>query len=233
MWHRLQVVVAPESETLSCTECWNCFCFLSQRQATVLLLFLLLLLFVSICERDGMRRTVEIDPLHAAPPPFSKGGFSGTQSNVITLGSTVSARERKARADQRDFRAATLADKNLVKLASVRLEGWEREKEVRVRNAFDRIVDHGWYDNAESTLKVMELGHINAVREHYAMRRDKIKTPALISGPKTNSCHALEWVDNVNAIDDLSKTTHLQNHFMGLMRQKVAARQRRQQQEQK
>jgi hypothetical protein len=172
-------------------------------------------------------------------------------SNVISLSSTVSEAERKERALQRDFRAAQLADREIVKLASVSMEGWEREKELRVRNAFDRIVEHGWYDRAESTLKAVELGHINSVREHYAMRRDKIKTPALLqhnhrgaaAAPRNgsglrrppvenNTISALEWADNVNALDELSRETHLENHFMGLMERKVAARRRQQQQQQ-
>jgi hypothetical protein len=167
-------------------------------------------------------------------------------SNVISLSSTVSEAERKERALQRDFRGAQLADREIVKLASVSMEGWEREKELRVRNAFDRIVEHGWYDRAESTLKAVELGHINSVREHYAMRRDKIKTPALLphnhraaaaSGQRrppveNNTISALEWADNVNALDELSRETHLENHFMGLMERKVAARRRQQQQQQ-
>lgn len=199
-----------------------------------------------------MRRTV--DTSHQAPP-FSKGGFSGMASNVVTQNSTVSEAERKERALQRDFRAAQLADRDIVKLASISMEGWEREKEHRVRNAFDRIVEHGWYDRAESTLKAVELGHVNAVREHYAMRRDKIKTPALMQQQLTrrappqqqlrkggnaagvrdvehNTISALEWADNVNALDELSRTTHLENHFMGLMERKAAARRKQQQQQQ-
>lgn len=108
-----------------------------------------------------------------------------------------------------------------MKLATVRLEGWERQKEVRVRNAFDRIVDHGWYDKSEANLKAIELGHINAVREHYAMRRDKVKTPTLLGGIKTNTWHPLEWADNVNAVDDLSRTTNLETCFMTLLKRKA------------
>lgn len=165
---------------------------------------------------------------------FTKGGFSGMASNVIALGSTVSEAERRERTLQRDYQAAKLADQRLVKLATVSMEGWEREKEQRVRQAFDRIVEHGWYDRAESTLKAIELGHVNAVREHYAMRRDKIRTPALLQSTgvrqrddaavERNTISALEWADNVNALDELSRTTNLGDHFMGLMHRKVAAK---------
>lgn len=194
-------------------------------------------------------------PLHHSPP-LSKGGFAGMTGRVVLAGSTVSPALREERALQRDHRAAELADRDIVKLAGVRMEGWEREKEVRVRNAFERIVEHGWYDKSEVSLKAIELGHINAVREHYAMRRDKIKTPALFptsvaaplsramrldpesqpgpatTGTKQNTWNALEWADNVNAVDELSKPTNVQQHFAYLIEVQSAKRKKKQQQQQ-
>lgn len=186
---------------------------------------------------------------HHADSVASKGGFFGSTGKILhAVSSREKEEQRRDRLAERDARAAALADRDIVALASVRLEGWEQEKEIRVRNAFARIVDREWYDKSEQTLKAVELGHINAVREHYAMKRDKIMTPSLAAlhpsnarqglpargssgkaavgrASEMNTWNALEWADNVNAVDDLrAQDVNLQDHFLDLMRRKAAAK---------
>jgi hypothetical protein len=161
----------------------------------------------------------------------SRGGFTGLPSQVVTNEPTTAAEEtRRNRAVvERDLRGLQESEAAILKLANVNLEGWEGEKEVRVKTAFDRILHHGWYDKLESNLKAMELIHVNAVREHFAMRRDRIQTPSLIAGKRTNTMEALEWADNVNSINDLKATTNLRDNFMQFVSKKAEQRKRHQQ----
>jgi hypothetical protein len=161
--------------------------------------------------------------------PLSRGGFTGIPSTVIKNDSAIPEDIRHSRAMDRDLRGMQEADACVMKLANVNLEGWEQEKEVRVKGAFERILHHGWYDKLESNLKAMELIHVNAVREHYAMRRDKIQTPSLIGGKRSNTLTALEWADNVNSISDLKATTNLRDNFMQFVTKKSEQRKRQQQ----
>jgi hypothetical protein len=160
------------------------------------------------------------EELRSSSPPFSRGGYSGAIHNVLRTQSRFTTKEREELAEERALLAIERANQDVVKLASVRMDGWEKEKEVRVRNAFDRIIQKGWYDKSEHTLKAAELGHINAVREHYAMRRDKIKTPSFLPTKRSNAMTALEWADNVNAVDDLSESTNLRDHFAEMLQRR-------------
>ncbi len=152
----------------------------------------------------------------------------GIPSTVIKDEKVVTEASRH-RAIDRDIRGLEQNDASVLKLANVNLEGWEQEKEQRVKGAFERIVHHGWYDKLESNLKAMELVHVNAVREHFAMRRDKIMTPSLTGGRHSNTLTALEWADNVNSIHNLKATTNLRDNFM-LFVSKKSEQQKRQQQ---
>ena len=167
-------------------------------------------------------------PKNATTRPLSRGGFTGIASTVIKQDSAVPDDVRRARAIERDLRGLQEADASILKLANVNLEGWELEKEVRVKGAFERILHHGWYDKLESNLKAVELVHVNAVREHFAMRRDKIKTPSLEGGKRSNTMTALEWVDNVNSLHDLKTTTNLRDNFMEFVSRKSEQRKRSQ-----
>eukprot|EP00759_Apiculatamorpha_spiralis_P012046 PhF_6_TR19137/c0_g1_i1/m.28152 len=88
-------------------------------------------------------------------------------------------------------------------------EGWEQQKEKKVRVALQRIIDRKWYSPDEHKLSDEELRHRNALREHYSMCRNKLMTPAI--GANTMPHH--EWHSNMNALSVLSKDTNVQNKF--------------------
>ena len=156
---------------------------------------------------------------------ISRGGFRGVPESTITAA-------HKSRAAQAAYLKRKLdenqpvmhADPQRVRLAQVPFEGWEKEKEARIKVAYDRIVEREWYDKFESNLKPMEQVHINAVREHYAMRRDKIKTPDIRARPGSNTLPPNEWAANMEALDCLKRDTHVSTFFRGLVGRKLSAR---------
>ena len=64
------------------------------------------------------------------------------------------------------------------------------------------------------------------MREHYAMRRDKIKTPDAQCRKGSNTMPALQWAENMEAINDLKPGTCVREHFTDLLRKKASARRR-------
>lgn len=162
-------------------------------------------------------------PKSAAAPRRSIGGFTGTVGKVVTRDVARNALSKESALDC-EIDGMRQRDAQVLKLTNVNFGGWEEEKEIRVKNAFNRIIEHEWYDKLEGNLKAVELVHINAVREHYAMRRDKVKTPALLGGKKSNSMTALQWADNVNSIHDLKPSTNLRDHFMDMVKKQSAHR---------
>eukprot|EP00744_Colponema_vietnamica_P022270 GILI01031972.1.p1 GENE.GILI01031972.1~~GILI01031972.1.p1 ORF type:complete len:244 (-),score=39.67 GILI01031972.1:71-802(-) len=112
---------------------------------------------------------------------FSIGGFS-LKKDAAAERREAALHKLELRNRAQSDRQHTLqmrADQNVMKIASVNMSQWEIEKEKRVKVAFDRIIEKDWYDKYELNLKASEQNHINAVREHFSMRRDKIKTPAI------------------------------------------------------
>ena len=177
-------------------------------------------------------------PTRRQASTFSKGGFAGLSSG--TKIDYVAAEEiRRQREEAKRERAAKLdlvKDEKILKLATVSMNQWEIEKEKRVKVAFDRIIEHEWFDKFEGNLKVGEQRHINAVREHFAMRRDKIKTPdsaaqtgVVASSKKTNVMTAFEWADNIHAMDQLGMegSVNLQKRFLKMAAKRSEAHYRR------
>lgn len=168
---------------------------------------------------------------------FSKGGFGGLNSRA-TYDYVTAEEIRRKREEAKQERAAKITaakDEKLLKLATVSMNQWEIEKEKRVKVAFDRIIEHEWFDKFEGNLKLAEQRHINAVREHFAMRRDRIKTPdaaaqvgVVASSSKTNVMSAFEWADNIHAMDQLGMegSFNLQQRFLKMAAKKAAQHQK-------
>ena len=153
--------------------------------------------------------------------PFSKGGFCGFPSKVLhSLSAQESLRCRSEASVKRQLKFHKQEDRDLITLVSVPTEGWEREKAQRVEVAFQRILQREWWDKFEGNMKLVDQIHINAVREHYALKRDKIKTPALIATRKSNTMNAMDWAANMEAVQRLNGGTGLQQHFLKMARKK-------------
>eukprot|EP00760_Papus_ankaliazontas_P024437 PhM_4_TR2308/c0_g1_i1/m.103187 len=110
--------------------------------------------------------------------------------------------------------ADSIADKNIGPAyddvrALPDFEGWEQQKEKKVRVALTRIIERGWYSKDEHKLSDAELRHRNALREHYSMGRHKLTTPVI--GANTMPVH--EWHVNMNALSVLSHDTSLRSSF--------------------
>lgn len=152
------------------------------------------------------------------------GGFSGIPTAEKLRPSNYAGVEARARGDAvraeiHENRPVKHRDEHAVRMATVNLEGWETEKEKRVQKAFNRIVEHEWYDKFEGNLKVVEQIHVNAVREHFAMRRDKLKTPDVKCRKGGNAIGREDWARNVEAINYLAGSTNIGTHFRGLVGQ--------------
>ena len=168
----------------------------------------------------------------SAPPPsapdakpISRGGFAGVPEGTIST--SHKARESHKAYLKTRFDASTPvmhADPQRVRLAEVPFDGWEKEKEGRVKVAFDRIIERDWYDKYEHNLKPVEQVHVNAVREHYAMRRDKLKTPDIRARPGSNTLPPNEWAANMEALDSLKRETNVGTFFRGLVGRKMSSR---------
>ena len=113
---------------------------------------------------------------------------------------------------------------DIIRLANVPFDGWQKEKEKRCEVAFNRIIEHDWYDKFEGNMSMNEMIHVNAVREHYAMRRDKIKTPAEIPLKGTNTISCLDWAADMEAIEQLNRDTGVSQGFRQMMLKKATAR---------
>jgi hypothetical protein len=128
------------------------------------------------------------------PPASAYGGFRGVGNNQFVV-----TQRRSSFCNDGPFRGGattgsydstgvgggrvtpiTHTDPLAVRLAEVPYDGWQAEKERRVRAAYERVVENEWIDPwAEAALGPLERIHMNAVREHFAMRRDRLKTPCL------------------------------------------------------
>lgn len=162
---------------------------------------------------------------------LSMGGFRGMpeSSNVRPNAATgISAREAAAMQRQRRIDENEIPvhrkDEHALRMATVPLEGWEREKEKRVKKAFNRIVEKEWFDQFEGNLKLVEQIHINAVREHFAMRRDRLKTPDVKVRKGGNTISREEWARNVEALNYLDHSTNVGTFFKGLAGKQRAQR---------
>lgn len=175
------------------------------------------------------------------------GGYHGLPEKVLTGGEAQRAAmtiQRRKREDTRraDELKPSFDEAERIRMASVPFEGWSKEKEVRVKRAVDRILEHDWYDKFENNLKDVEKVHINAVREHFAMRRDRIQTPALMPvgrgcgrvtaaatprslgpseertrKPVPNYMASGEWMANMEALDLLQGGTNVGTFFRGMV----------------
>ena len=203
----------------------------------------------------------------AADQSFSVAGFAMRRDDGLQRRAEAlrQIERRNAAQQQRQQTLQMQADHNATTIASVNLGQWEVEKEKRVHAAFDRIIEKEWYDKYEANLKASERNHINAVREHFSMRRDKIKTPcpsanagfagmgsrvppaattaaavavrgsaAAAAVPThgrkaaNNTMHALEWAENVDALDRLGSEGNfvLQDRFLAMVGKRSDARRR-------
>lgn len=173
-------------------------------------------------------------PSAAGPARISRGGFSGmpgarmttTRGDAETSASpiAVAARARRAAADEFQLHHPGQSRHDVdaaARVARVPFDGWAKEKEARVRTAFQRIIEKGWYDKHEQSLNAAEQVHVNAVREHYAMRRDKLKTPDWRAAPGGNTWTRLEWAGNMEAIDALAPTTSVQAGFKRMLQRQA------------
>jgi hypothetical protein len=155
--------------------------------------------------------------------PFGMGGFYGIPNTVMAAGDS---RKRTSRAPP-DGAALYEERSHEVRMAQVPFDGWEREKEKRVAVAFGRVIEREWADRREQDLKACERVHINAVREHYAMRRDKLKTPDVRARRGGNTLSQEEWAANVEAIDVLQGGTGIQTFFRGMVGKQIKERKMR------
>jgi hypothetical protein len=159
-------------------------------------------------------------PKLTGPPPAGA-------SKAAERGTTMPNSGRRVQnADDRPVQVGRNDETN-ARIVSVPLAGWEQQKAKRVEEAFHRIVEKEWFDKFEGNLKPVEQIHINAVREHFAMRRDKIKTPDL-SRKGSNAIGREEWARNVEAIDSLSRDTNVGTFFRGLAGKQRANRMKQQ-----
>ncbi|KEG10787.1 hypothetical protein DQ04_03291040 [Trypanosoma grayi] len=175
------------------------------------------------------------DRTPAGGRPFSKGGFSGLLRCAVAAAArrgrtaggrlTVNAlRPERPRANN-----GCRGDDNddTVWTAVAPVDGLERERAKRVRVAFDRILDRGWIGVSEQDLTPHEMAHVNAVREHYALRRDLLLTPSCSAGPGSNVIEVGEWVANASALNASSCNTGVQDGFLALVQQRAEERMRR------
>ena len=89
-------------------------------------------------------------------PSISIGGFKGLPSKVVTKDRTKPQSrqlEHQRGGAERHPQYSRKVEEAVVKLASVPFEGWDKEKEGRVKVAFDRILEHEWYDKYEGNLR--------------------------------------------------------------------------------
>mmetsp|Transcript_38 Transcript_38/g.139 ORF Transcript_38/g.139 Transcript_38/m.139 type:complete len:220 (-) Transcript_38:32-691(-) len=162
---------------------------------------------------------------------LSMGGFRGMPESARVRPSGhagVTARERaeeaRARREEQGEIPVHRRDEHALRMATVPLEGWEREKEKRVKKAFNRIVEKEWFDQFEGNLKLVEQIHVNAVREHFAMRRDRIKTPDVKCRKGGNTISREDWARNVEALNYLDSSTNVGTFFRGLAGKQRAKR---------
>jgi hypothetical protein len=155
---------------------------------------------------------------------FTVGGFRGLPTAERIRPSDFAGQDARRRGDQvrasresLDDRPVKHLNEQAVRMAEVPMEGWEREKEKRVHTAFHRIVEREWFDKFEANLKAVEQVHVNAVREHFAMRRDKLKTPDVKCRKGGNAIGREDWARNVEALNQLQPSTNIGTHFRGLV----------------
>lgn len=158
---------------------------------------------------------------YTGPPPIG-----AAQSLPSGYKAPNSGRRLTGNLDDRPIRVdRDAADQ--ARLVSVPLKGWEQQKAKRVEEAYHRIVEREWFDKFEANLKQVEQVHINAVREHFAMRRDKIKTPDVRCRRGSNAIGREEWARNVEALNSLTTDTNVGTFFRGLAGKQKAARLKR------
>lgn len=157
--------------------------------------------------------------------PKLYGGFRGLRSDDLEP-LTVRDRRRKAD-DQVTEDKITHIDPLAVRCAEAPFGAWAAEKERRVATAFSRIVERDWYDKYELALRPIERAHMNAVREHYAMRRDKLRTPDIQARPKSNALTRQAWCESMEAIEVLHKDTNVSSFFQGMVGKHIQQRMRR------
>lgn len=154
-------------------------------------------------------------------PKPSVGGFSGLpESDSVARRKAAQARKDTPH-EQRAAAASSRVEEDVMRLANVPFDGWQKEKEKRCEVAFNRILEKDWYDKFEANMSNHELIHVNAVREHYAMRRDKIKTPAAIPFKGSNAITCLEWAAEMEAIEELNRDTGVRNGFRDMLLKKA------------
>ncbi len=150
------------------------------------------------------------------------GGFRGLKSADTE---PLTARDRRKKVEEHMPEAKiTHIDPLAVRCAEAPFTAWAAEKERRVATAFCRIVERDWYDKYELTLRPVERAHMNAVREHYAMRRDKLLTPDIQARPKSNTLTKQAWCESMEAIEILHKDTHVGSFFQGLVGRHIQKR---------
>lgn len=175
-----------------------------------------------------MRRNSPTQPGADSPSkldPKSYGGFRGLR-NADLEPMTVKDRRKKAD-EQLTEDKITHIDPLAVRCAEAPFGAWAAEKEKRVSSAFGRIIERDWYDKYELTLRPVERAHMNAVREHYAMRRDKLKTPDIQARPKSNTLTKQAWCESMEAIEVLHKDTNVSSFFQGMVGKHIQKRMRK------
>ena len=135
--------------------------------------------------------------------------------DAILTGDAAKRAAALQRATEREIHSRETATQN--RHSDIPFEGWEKQKQSLVVRAFDRIIEHEWYDKFENNLKDVERIHINSVREHYAMRRDRVKTPAPLSAKGGNCMNSHDWAANMEALEILNGETNVQTFFRGLV----------------
>ena len=161
--------------------------------------------------------------------PKQYGGFKGLNPSDLEP-MTFKDRRKKVEENLTEDQI-THIDPIAVRCAEVPFHAWAAQKEKRVSEAFGRIIERDWYDKYELTLRPIERAHMNAVREHYAMRRDKIKTPDIQAKPKSNTLTKKEWCESMEAIEVLNKDTSVGSFFQGMVGKHIQKRLRREEKE--
>ena len=152
--------------------------------------------------------------------PQHYGGFRGLGGEKEA---TFREKRRKVEAAMPESRV-THIDPIAVRCAEAPFGAWAAQKEKRVATAFGRIIERDWYDKQELTMRPVERVHLNAVREHFAMRRDKIQTPDFRARPKSNTLTRQSWAESLEAMEVLNRETHVATFFHGLVGRTIQKR---------
>ncbi|ORC91068.1 uncharacterized protein TM35_000074920 [Trypanosoma theileri] len=96
-----------------------------------------------------------------------------------------------------------------------------RKRRIRVKVVNQQLFKRDcFYDNQRHG-SLYDMAHVNAVREHYALRRDLLLTPKWQSDLERNAANEHVWVENRNLMNTPVPETSVDTNFTALVRRRA------------